>query len=423
MGEDYSNLQKMYQQRFSQGQTNQDLKPNNPMRGPQLKSGCGIVVFLAVGIFVAAGIALFLFLNKGSFDSVKEKFEEITTEESEGPVKKVNSKNSLAGTLTNALILPGKDGKQRLYLMTYELKGTNYTYNTYIYEPYEKEIIKYTGIKSSAYPPPTNLVYAKGEIWKINNESGPNKPGVFTYNPETGEETMDTQGFTARFAELNDGISKIYFYPTPPRMNIETTDGRKVLYDITNDALYPGDTEFRNTFKDKKNPITVFALGVENANESARKRLFLVTGPESSLWGRNVEEYYFTSSSTLKFMLNAESKVIAKGKVFLEGVMLYQDDEACFIFHQDKAGNNAERIISCIDKSGNILWTVSTESELSSKLRASDENSLSSMFFIKNNVHLTRSGNLVLFYYDKTGFIGFDFSTGKILFEDDLKTD
>lgn len=418
MGEDYSNLQKMYQQRF-QTQYKQTQGPNEPSSyRPKNNAGCGMVAALVSGFLVAAGIAVFLFLSEGSFDVIKEKITEESPDDSK-PVqmKEVKKKKKPEGNLTNAVIIPGEEGRQKLWLQSWELKGTKYLLNTYLYDPFEKEMLGYTGYTSANYPPIYEMLFVNGDIWKVNFSTGPNKAGVHTYDPVTGSEKLNTDSFCEKFPELSGGLSQLYYFPSPPRLNLETTDGRKPVYDITNDKLYASDAEFRNSFKDRKNTITVFALGIENSGESARKKLFLVTGPESSLWGRNVEEYYFTSSSTLKFMLNSESKAIAKGKVFLEGVMLYQDDDACFVLHQDKTGNNAERFLSCVDKSGTVLWTVSTEDELTRKLRATDDNSLSSMFFIKSGVKLSRSGNLVLFSYDKYGFTGFDFKTGKVLFE------
>ncbi len=422
MGEDYSNLQKMYQQRFqTQGQQTRMPKEPSSYR-PKNNAGCGVVAALAAGIFIAAGVAVFLFLSEGSFDVLKEKVSETTSQEDkQEPMQKTSSKKKPGGTLTNAVIIPGDEGRQRIWLQSWEMKGSKYLLNTYLYDPFEKEMLGYTGVTSANYPPLYEMLYVNGDIWKINSSSGPNKAGVYTYDPVTGSEKMNTESFCQKFEELNDGLTQIYYYPNPPRMNIETADGRKPVYDITSDKLYAGDTEFRNSFKDKKNNMTVFALGIENSGESARKRLFLVTGPESRLWSRSVEEYYFTSSSTLKFMLNAESKVIAKGKVFLEGVMLYQDDDACFVFHQDKTGSNAERFLSCIDKSGTVIWSESTDGDLTRKLRASDDNSLSSMFFVKNGIKLSRSGNLILFIYDRYGFYGFDFKTGKVLFEVEMK--
>ncbi|MCE1164378.1 MAG: hypothetical protein LWX07_03125 [Bacteroidetes bacterium] len=417
MGEDYSNLQKMYQQRFQTQYQNMQESKQPPSYRPKNNSGCGLIAALAAGFFVALGVALVLFFSQGSFDVIKEKFSETNSrDDKQQPVKKVSKKKKPEGTITNAVIIPGKDGQQKLWLQSWELDGTEYRLNTYIYDPFEKEMQGYTGVTSPNYPPSYSMLYANDEIWKVNSESGPNKAGIYTYDPVTGSEKLSTESFCAKFPELNGGITRLYYFPNPPRLNLESADGRKPVYDILGGELYAGDTEFRNSFKDKKNTITVFALGVENSGESARKRLFLVTGPESSLWSRSVEEYYFTSSSTLKFMLNSEAKVTAKGKVFLEGVMLYQDDDACFILHQDKTGTSAERLLSCVDRSGTVLWTKATGDGLSKRLRATDDNSLSSMFFIKNAVQLSRSGNLVLFNYEKSGFTGFDFSTGKVLF-------
>jgi len=92
----------------------------------------------------------------------------------------------------------------------------------------------------------------------------------------------------------------------------------------------------------------------------------------------------------------------------------------CVVFHQTQAGSNAERLLTCIEKDGTILWTASTENELFAKLKATDKDAISGMFFLKHNVHVRRSGNLVLLNYDRVGFIGFDFKTGKVVFREEI---
>ena len=152
----------------------------------------------------------------------------------------------------------------------------------------------------------------------------------------------------------------------------------------------------------------------------ARKKLFLVTGPKSNLWEKNISESYFDNPSTLKFFTKSEAKPLLADKVFLEGELLYQDEECCFVFHQTQVGSDAERLLSCIDKSGTILWTASTENDLFPKLRATSKDAVSGMFFIKSSVHVSRSDDLVLFGFDRFGVIGFDYKSGKKMYAVEL---
>jgi len=247
---------------------------------------------------------------------------------------------------------------------------------------------------------------------------GSTEAGIFVYDPLTGDEKLNTKSFLEKYGL--SGIGKMYTLDKPPSLNIETRDGRKVVFDIINSKLYDNSSDFRNSFKKDDKTISIFALGYEKSGEEARKKLFYVTGPRSNLYERNIPESYFTSESTLKFFTKSEAKVLLKDKIFLEGEMLYQDDDCCFIFHQDQVGSNAERMLTCVDSEGSVLWTASTERNLFTKLRASDKESTSGMFFIKHSVHVNKSGNLVLFSYDRFGFIGFDYKSGEKLFQKEL---
>ncbi|MDD5361951.1 MAG: hypothetical protein PHN88_07440 [Ignavibacteria bacterium] len=431
MGEDYSDLQKKYQEQIQdqlnrQNQQKQENRENNQnnqnlnklyRKSSSGNSGC-IVILLAAGLFIAIGIAVIMFLSPDIIKTLSNKGNEFIGEKTQESAKK-DSKNSLEGAITNVIIIPRENSKDILWLTSYEFKGSKYLHHTYIYDPYSEKIIFDDSKIFDAYPPTPKLFLIDNELWSIVSESGTPGPGVYIYNPLTGNELSNTDAFIDKYPELKSGISRIYAYDVPPRLDIETRDGRKFFFDITSKKMYAGYSEYKNTLSNSK--ISIFALGIENSSENARKRLFLVTGPESSLSERNVEENYFSNLSTVKFITKSDAKVLIEDKIFLEGVLLFQDDESCFIFYQNQTGANAERYLSCINKEGTIVWTASTEKDLFAKLKASDKESSSGMFFIKSSVHVSRSGNLVLLYHDRDGFMGFDYNTGKVLFKEEVK--
>jgi len=422
MGGDYTSLQN---HGTPQGVKQNPLLPNsdkpNPTGPGRGSTGC-IIIVIAAAFFAAMGAAIYLYLFPGLFEKFSTTFDknEKTSEQRKESGRKVTGKKSFDGVFMDAMIVPDENGKEKLWVYTNKYDNPGYMIYTYIYDPYENKILKEYTAELDNYPPQTKLFLINNEVWKVNTGSKGIEPGIFIYDPLSGKEKMNTQAFISEYPELSAGISQMYIYDNPPKLDIETKDGRKPVFDMTGNKLYINSTEYRNSFtKDKRN-ISIFALGIEKSGEDARKTLYLVTGPNENLRDKNVSEHYFSSPSTLKFMTKSEAKPLIKDKVFLEGVMLYQDDGCCFVFHQTQAGSNAERLLSCINKEGNILWTASTEDGLFAKLKATDKDAVTGMFFIKHNVHVSRSGNLVLFNYDRIGFIGFDYKTGNIVFREDM---
>lgn len=413
MAQDFSNLQKLAMQH---SQTPMQPSPKRPQGG----FGCVIVIIVA-GFLLGMGLLVYFWVYPKYFSSTdKDGKREFSLFEKDTDGEKNKSGNSsLDGILMNALPVTDEKGNDLVWVMTYKYKSSKYYTTTYIYNPYEEKVLKSYESVTKEYPAQTKLFFSDNEVWKVNTESGGSEAGIYVLDPVTGEEKMNTKSFLEKYG-IQGGIGKMYVAERPPSLNIETRDGRKMVFDIENKKMYDNSSDYRNSFKKDDKTITVFALGYEKSGESARKKLFLVKGPKSSLWEKNISESYFTSESTIKFFLKSEAKQIMPDKVFLEGEMLYQDDESCFIFHQDQVGNNAERLLTCVDKEGNILWTASTEKNLFTKLKASDKESTSGMFFIKHSVHIDKSGNLILFSFDRYGLIGFDYKTGNKLFQEEL---
>lgn len=411
MAVDYTNLQKMAQQYQQPPQAPIQPNPRKP------KSGIGCVIILFVLAFLIGIGSLIYFWVYPTFFSGDET---TVVDKKSGKQKKVSKKSSMDGILNNAIVVTDEEGNSNIWVITYKYKSSKYYVNTYIYEPEEDRVIKNYETESSTFPSGLKLFYINKEVWKVNSFSAGFAAGVYIYDPVSGDEKLNTQSFSDKHPELQGGISNLWVNEGSLYISFETRDGRKPVYDMETDKMYSSMTEYQKSLRDIKGEMTIFALGIEKSGEEARKKLFLLTGPISNLKDKSVSESYFENPSTLKFFTKSEAKQIAGGKVFLEGIMLYQNEECCFVFYQSQAGSEAERYLSCIDKAGEILWTASTEDVLFSKLRATSGDAFSTMFFIKNNVHVSRSGDMVLLTYDRYGIMGFDFNTGKKAFEMEL---
>lgn len=411
MATDYTNLQKIAQQ----------YQPNRPYQPKPQKPGSGagcIIILIFLAFFIIMGLLIYFWVYPNYFAGYFEKEDITVVDKKTGKEKKVSHKSSLSGILSNAIIAKDEDENNFLWVMTYKYKNSKYILNTYLYNPEENDVIKNIETESSAYPL-TKIFFVKNEVWKVNSASSDLEAEVVIYYPVDGTIKSNTRSLMEKYPELQGGISNLYLSENPFYLNFETKDGRKPVLNIETGTMYQNSSEFRNSFKNDKTEINIFSLGIEKSGEEARKKLFLVTGPKATLWDKNIPESYFNNSSTLKFFLKSEAKRL-NDKVYLEGILPYQDEECCIIFHQTQSGNEAERILSCIDDKGNTLWSVSTEDELFTKLRATSKDAFSTMFFIKSNIHVYRNGNLVLLTLDRFGFQGFDFKTGRKLFEQEL---
>jgi len=405
MGEDYSNLQQALQQRM-QSQT--PLKPT----GPKSNLGC---IMLILGIFVclAAGlIAYFLFSSeKENVSNSSPDKKRYLTE------KKSTVKNSLTGTFVDAVIIPKENGDMNLCILTNETDDSKYIVHRYIYDPKEEQILYSFQNKFNSYPPTLKLFYINKEILVVQGESSGIEPGISTFNPENGNEILNAENYISQYPDLKSGMSRLYVREDPLRLDIETKDGLKTTLDVINKKAYRNYSDYTNSFKNNNQKVEIFALGNERSGEDKRKKLFLVSGTKANLWDKNIPEYYFSDNSTLRLMKNSVAKVLLKDDIFLEGVLIYQDDECCLIFHQSQVGKNAERLLSCVNIDGEMLWTVSTENVLFPKLKATDKDAVSEMFFIKHDVSASRQNDMILFKYVRFGLMVFDYESGKKIYE------
>ena len=404
MGEDYSNLQQAMQQHM-QSQT--PLKPT----GPKSNLGC---IMLLIGIFVcfvAGLVAYFLVSSENVSGSKKSPDKKILTE------NKSSVKNTLIGNFIDAVMIPRENGKINLWILTNEPEDSKYLIHRYIYDPEEEKILNSFQNKLNNYPPNIKLFYIDKEVLEVNGGATGIEPSIVTYNQENGNVIMNTENYISQFPDLQSGISKLYVREDPLRLDVGTKDGLNITIDPINKISYRNYSEYTGSFKNNNQKVDIFALGYGNSGEDARKNLFLVTGTKANLWDKNIPESYFSDKSTLRFMKKSEAKILLKDNIFLEGVLLYQDDDCCIIFHQTQVGKNADRLLSCVDKDGKMLWTVSTENVLFPKLKATDKDAVSEMFFVKNSVSVSREGNMILFKYERVGLMVFDYNTGKKIYE------
>ena len=343
--------------------------------------------------------------------------------------------NKIRGSLIDFAVVPQKDGSSRLWVLTdgsfnftqttkspgsYSTGRKCYFCKTWLYviDPNTQNVLKKTKTEFDDIILMTNLVYHNNKVYQISSGYGKNDPKIIVSNSETGEMIMDTKEFIGKSEELSGGLSEVRYNKKENLIAFQTKDGKNdVTYSLDNEKFYPTYSNYFEELEKDVTPGSVFVLG-EESSSSPRKLLYLVNGPKGML-NRNKSslESYVGKESSLEFFVKGASGQKLSNKVFLDGIIYYEDYECAIVIHVSQMGKIADRLMTCIDYTGKEKWTV-PQSELFTKMKINEEkDSFSSIFFTKDEIGVIRSGNLVVLKLEGEGVIGYDFETGKKLWE------
>jgi outer membrane protein assembly factor BamB len=185
--------------------------------------------------------------------------------------------------------------------------------------------------------------------------------------------------------------------------------------------MYDNYSQLRDELEKVSGDGTVLVLSPEASGSGPRKKLFAVTGPQGKLnSSKSSLESYAGNSESLKFFVGATSEPVGE-RIYLEGIIYYQDKDCALIISLDQLGKKSNRILYCIDtKSKKEKWIVNQDDMFKKMAINEDKDSFSSLFFTKDNIKVMRSGNLVLLKLKGEGIMAFDYGTGKKLWTLDL---
>jgi len=346
--------------------------------------------------------------------------------------------NKIKGDFLDMAIVPTKDGKQSLWILTdgsfnfiqtSKSPGRTSTGRkcylcktwTYIYDPAGGNIIKKTKNDMKDIITHVDMIYNNGKVWEFTREYGENEPKIEAYDAQTGELVMDTKGFISKHPELSAGLTTLHYDLKTGIVSLSTKDGNQSMqYNLENDKLYKNATEQREIIE-KDNEIMSMPILSSEGSSGPRKKLFKVTGPRGKLM-TNISslESYAKDAHTLEFFTGATSEPLGD-KVYLEGIMYYHDADCAIIVYLDQLGKKSNRIMTCVDiKTGREKWTIQ-QNDLFKRMKI-DENddSFSGLFFTKDKIEVKRQGNLVVLQLEGEGLMGFDYETGKKLWTLDV---
>ncbi len=346
--------------------------------------------------------------------------------------------NSLSGDFLNMVIVPTKDGKEKMWILTdgsfnfiQTTKSPGRTSTgrecyfcktwTYIVDPEDQKVLKKTKTPYEDIITQIDMVYHNNQVWMITREYGENEPRVEAYNSETGDKEMDTKEFISKFPDLSAGLTEVHYSKDDNALRMKTRDGREKLYSFEDSKLYKDYSELNKKLDKDSTIITIPILAAEDNSSSPRKKFLTATGPKASIKdNKSRVERIEGSDDYLENHLKI--KVGTPGeKVYLEGIMYYDDADCAIIIYLDKLGKKSSRLMSCIDvKTGKEMWTIQPDEMFDEMKIDEEDDTFSSLFFTKSNIDVKRSGNLVVLQLKGQGLMGFDFKTGNKLFEMDI---
>lgn len=343
--------------------------------------------------------------------------------------------NRISGDFLSAVIVPQKNGEEKIWILTdgsfnyiktterpgYKSTGRECIFcktYTYIVDPKTENVQKKIKTEYNDIITIIDLVYSNNLVWGITKEYGENEPKIETYDPETAEKISSTEQFIAKFPELSSGLTEVYYDKVDNTIKLKTKDGIERIYSLTHNKLYKDYAEFNDSFEKDYTVITLPLLTSDDNSSNQRKKVMIVKGTIADLHKQSLLKEQFISIQKNVYEKDNIQVLHTLDKVFIEGIIYFKDSDCAIIIYLDKLGKKSNRLMSCIDiKTGKEKW-VADENILFKKMQIDEEDdSFSSLFFTKNNIQVQRLGNTVMLSLKNVGIMGFDYETGKKLFE------
>ena len=345
--------------------------------------------------------------------------------------------NSLSGSFLDAVIVPTKGGEQRVWVLTdgsfnfiQTTKSPGRTSTgrecyfcktwTYIVNPKDKSVEKKIKTEYEDIITTIEMYYDDGKVWTFTREYGENEPKIEAFDAETGEKVMETAEFVARFPELSAGLTEVHYDAEELNVRMKTKDGREAIYNLVDRKMYKDLSSLNKSRVKDSTRITMAILTAEDNSSSPRKVLYTAEGPRTVILDNKSSLQSSIGRENPSYRGNITAKKLSE-KVYLEGIMYHDDGDCAIIIHLDKLGKKSSRLITCVDlKTGKEKWTIQP-GEMFDEMKIDEEDdTFSSLFFTKDNIDIKRRGGLVLLQLKNEGIIGYDFETGKKLWEMDI---
>jgi hypothetical protein len=406
---------------------------------PNKKRGCSLIFFVILGVGLLIGL---WFLLRDEL-----------------------MPNRIKGDYKDAILVPGVNGNPVLFLITdgsfYYTSETNtpgeHSIKTkslfdkmyiYKYDPINEKVLYKKKLSFDNPPTMVKLKYINNRIWLIQDSYSNHDPKIQIFDPETCNEISSTEAFVSGFPQLSSGIAELNIFNSElrfsirnldhtsmdakineERMTIKTKDGQQFDYYFNVDSLFANSVDYeKHLLKFDSSRTHWFIM---DDMKAPRKEMLIVEGKvqdfdaEKCKLKDTIKKYsdykYYdiikNYSPAQKFVLQGLKLITPENSnIFLEGFIIYTDNDFCVIVHQDQVGDGAKRLITCINASGKKCWTL-TQDDIFEELALDPDDAFSTAFFIKSSVTGLRLGNTFALKFNDVGIAGYDIESGKKLWE------
>lgn len=418
-----------------------NMGAGNPNDGPKVygrskSRGCLIIgIFLLIVILGGAGYFIFRTVTtvKDVFDLTKK--DNFFNKNKTGmDNKNVDSRFSDA-TFMDAVIIPQNNGNPKIWILTDASKTAIVTHKTpgrystgsecidcrtrgFVYDAGSDKILAQTDNPFSDLVTSSAIFEVNGKILQFTTGYHDSPPRVNTYDANSGALLSETQDFIDKHEELKSGIVEMHFAFNPKTISFDTKDGQKsLIYNPKTDKVYTNNTKMDADIAENTPDGSGILCGLKSKTGDKRYQLWKVTAPKKNLV-KDESSYmsFMGDQERLKVFKYPGETELVSDKIYLQGIIYYQDDDIAVIIYVDQAGKTANRLMTCVDlKSGKEKWTLNQDSLFSFMKIDELKNSSSSFDSTKDKIAVKKSGDLLALTFIGGGIMGLDIDSGKKL--------
>lgn len=284
------------------------------------------------------------------------------------------------------------------------------------YDPVKRAVLTHETTPYKQLPPRSIILHLGDALWQIAVEPDYQPLTVSAFRPDNGSPLMDTAQFTQRFALAGQTIRRQSLRPYPPYfLTFATETGREIVVDLQSGRSGGEITEL--VPKEASGTIDLFALADPAGGE--QRRLYRLSNGDGRLYRFNVPQSAYSDLQYFERNFNARAEEINTAAPFIAGLLIYQDDEIAVILHQDLAGPDSPRRITCVDTTGRTRWSLSQEL-LFNGLRLQTKAPFSVNAFVQDRLRIKRSGGTMLIVFAPEGFMAVQSESGKVIWRYDF---
>jgi hypothetical protein len=336
------------------------------------------------------------------------------------------SNNRISGKLIDAAYIPDGTAGGTMYILTdgslsffskfksagkqvQGQKGIFCKTHLYWYDPVKKKVLARISTRFDQLPPPAVLLQAGDMLWELSIDPE-RPPRALAFGPHDGRLLIDTAQFYNRYA--GDGVpvqrQTVRLFP-PHFVTLNTMEDRSIVIDLESGKSA---AEISDLLSGASGKINLFALA--DPSGGSRRSLWRISGGDWRLYAHAIPQSAFNDLLYFKRNFDAQAAAVAPSTQFLDGVLIYQDDDIAVILHQENMAPDADRRLTCVHKNGQIKWTL-PQAQLFPGMALRRGKPFSSTFLIQSRLHIKKSGGVMLVVFQPQGWLGIEGDSGREL--------